>query len=166
MKARVWISIALMASSASLFGADKADLTPAVFVDEVTQDSMTGAALGKLALSKSASPEVQDFARRAIAFRDRLDPEILAIAKAKGVVPPAQLDSNHQALVMALDTEEGDSFDHVYARQMSAQHDRAIELFEGAAKSTDADLAEFAQQILPVLKEDRALAKRLAKKSR
>jgi putative membrane protein len=166
MKTRLWISIALLASSASLFGADKPDLTPAVFISEATQDRLTGAALGKLALSKSASPEVLDFARRTIAFQDRLGPEISAIARANGVVPPARLDSNHQALVMALDTEEGASFDHVYARQMSERHERAVELFEGAAKSTDADLAEFAQQILPVLKEDAALAKKLAKKSR
>lgn len=166
MKARVWISIALIGTCSGLFAADGPDLTTSVFFSQVTQDSMTDVALGRLALSKSATPEVQEFARHTIAFRDRLGTELTAITRARGIVPPSRMDSTHQALVMAVDTEEGASFDHVYAQHMSARSERAIELFESAAKHADADVAAFAQQILPVLKENRALAKKLAKQSR
>ncbi len=46
---------------------------------------------------------------------------------------------------------------------MSAYQTHTLELFESAAKSSDADLAQFAQSALPTLKANRAKAKKLAR---
>ena len=166
MKPYLWILIATLGTSTTALAADGPELTPAIFLDQVTQDGMTSLALGRLALKKSATPEVQEFARRVIADQDQWNLELASMAQARGIQMAPELDSMHAALVMALDTEEGASFDHVYARHMKSGHERVIELFESAAKSSDPELAQFAQNALPTLKQNNSLAKKLARMAR
>lgn len=166
MKTSFWLLISLVGSSTLATGAERPELTPAIFVEQVAQDGMTSTALGELALKKSASPAVQEFAHLMIAEQERWASELAAIARANGFTAPAEMDAMHQALVMAVDTEEGASFDHVYAGHMKAGHERVIELFEAAAKSGDPDLAQFAQNALPTLKQNNSLAKKLARMAR
>jgi putative membrane protein len=163
---KTFICIALLGATMTSIAAEEPALSPALFVDQVGQGGLTEMALGELALKKSQSPAVQEFARLMIEHHDKATVELATIARAKGIEPPMQPDSMHAALIQALDTEEGASFDHVYAQRMNAYQAQTIALFESATRSTDADLAQFAQSALPALKANRAKAKKLAKLAR
>jgi len=150
------------ASSAALAAAAQdSPPPPAIFVSKASQDGMTEVELGKIALGKSHNSEVRDFAQRMVTDHGKANQELTAIAKNKGITPPAQLDAAHRDVVQKLESEDGDAFDIEYSRHMNMDHTKAIELFEAASKSPDADLARFAKKTLPTLKEHKELASKL-----
>ena len=134
---------------------------PSVFVSKAAQDGMTEVELGKIALDKSKNAEVRDFAQRMVADHGKANQELASIAKNKGISAPKSLDASHEETVKKLRSEEGDAFDIEYSRHMNMDHDKAIELFEAASKSSDADLAGFARKTLPTLKEHKEMASKL-----
>lgn len=134
---------------------------PAVFVSKAAQDGMTEVELGKLALGKTKNAEVREFAQRMVTDHGKANQELASIAKNKGIDPPKTLDASHKNLVSKLQSEEGDAFDLEYSRHMNMDHDKAIELFEAASNSPDADLAGFAKKTLPTLKEHKEMASKL-----
>ena len=134
---------------------------PAVFVSKAAQDGMTEVELGKIALDKSKNAEVRDFAQRMVTDHGKANQELASIAKNKGIDAPKTLDASHQEMVKKFRSEQGDAFDVEYSRHMNMDHDKAIELFEAASKSPDADLAGFAKKTLPTLKEHREMASKL-----
>ncbi len=150
------------ASSAALAAAaEDAPPAPAIFVAKAAQDGMTEVELGKIALGKSQNSEVRDFAQRMVTDHGKANQELGAIAKHKGITPPTKLDAEHQDMVTKLESADGDAFDIEYSRHMNMDHTKAIELFEAASKSPDADLARFAKKTLPTLKEHKELASKL-----
>lgn len=163
MKSLLLISLSCLSLSA--LGADAPVASEQLVVNAV-QDGLTGVALSNLALEKSESPVVQEFARDVLTLHQHTIAELAELARSQGIDVPADLDSTRAALVLAVDTEEGASFDHVYAQHMKADHARIVALFEEAARSDDADLAQFARKVLPSLKAQKAKARKLAKTSR
>ena len=158
--------VASLIFSASALGAEDTIATPEAFVTQASQYGMTGVALSNLALKKSESPEVQEFARRMLTLNHETTAGLLTIARARGIEIPKDLDSTHAARVSAVDTEVGESFDYVYARHMSADHARTVAMFEEAANSQDVELAEFARKMLPTLKAERATVRKVVKAAR
>ena len=134
---------------------------PAVFVSKAAQDGMTEVELGKIALGKTQNSEVRDFAQRMVADHGKANQELAAIAKTKGINAPKTLDAQHKDMVRKLESQSGAAFDVEYSRHMNMDHDKAIELFEAASKSSDADLAGFAKKTLPTLKEHKEMASKL-----
>jgi putative membrane protein len=132
--------------------------SPASFVTKAAQDGMTEVALGKLALSKSNSNDVKQFAQRMVQDHGKANAELAGIAKTKGLEVPTQLDAEHQAMVKALSGKSGAAFDSSYAAHMVSDHTQAIALFQATAKSTDRDLASFASKTLPTLQEHKRMA--------
>jgi putative membrane protein len=150
------------ASSAALAAeAEGTPPAPGIFVKKAALDGMTEVEAGKVALSKSQDPEIRSFAQRMVADHGKANSELAAIAKAKGLNPPKDLDSEHQAMVNSLKGKSGKDFDAAYAEHMNMDHSKAIALFESAAGSNDPDLAQFAKKTLPTLKEHKELAQKL-----
>ena len=158
-------SILLLALSSVSLGALAAHSpSPKMFVEKAAQDGMTEVALGKVALKKSQTPEIQAFAQRMVTDHGKANAELASIAGTKGMAAPTDLDAMHKAMVEELESKEGAAFDQAYAEHMSMDHSKAITLFEGAAKSSDQDLAGFAKKTLPTLKEHKAMAQKLTMK--
>jgi putative membrane protein len=160
-------SILLLALSSVSLGALAAEgttTTPAAFVEKAGQAGMTEVALGKVALEKSRAPEIQAFAKRMIADHGKANTELMALASTHGLTAPKELDASHAAMVETLESKDGAAFDQAYAEHMNMDHSKAIALFEGAAKSTEPDLAGFAQKTLPTLKEHKMMAQKLTAK--
>ena len=158
--------VASLGFSVSALGAEDAIATPEAFVTQASQHGKTGVALSNLALKKSKSPQVQEFARRMVTLNRETTAGLSAIARARGIEIPEGLDSIHAARVSAVDTEVGASFDYVYTRHMSADHSRTVAMFEEAANSQDVELAQFARKILPALKAERATVRKLVRAAR
>lgn len=154
--------LALSGVSTAVIAADaKAVPEPAAFVKKAAQDGMTEVAAGKVALAKSEDPSVRSFAQRMVNDHGKANAELSSIAKAKGIDVPKELDAEHQKMVDALSAKTGKEFDREYSQHMNMDHGKAIALFEGASKSSDADLAGFAKKTLPTLKEHKELAEKL-----
>jgi len=155
--------LAISGASASAMAADAASTPPAppVFVKMAAQDGMTEVEAGKLALDKSQDPQIRDFAQRMVNDHGKANAELAKIAKSKGIDAPKALDAEHKAMVETFRSKSGAEFDAAYAQHMNMDHTKAISLFEGATKSSDPDVAGFAEKTLPTLKEHKRMAEKL-----
>ena len=145
-------------TSADMQDAATAGAMPETFVRTAAQDGMTEVALAKLALSKSSNDEVKQFAQKMEQDHTRADQQLGSIARTKGITVPTQLDAKHQAMVKSLSAKSAADFDSAYATHMAKGHAKAVALFEAAAKSSDPDLAAFAQKTLPTIEVHKQLA--------
>jgi putative membrane protein len=160
--------LAFAGMSGSAFAADGDAKSPAapVFVEKAAQGGMTEVAMGKLALAKSNDADIRKFAQRMVTDHGKANSELATIAKAKGLEAPKKLDTPHAAMVEELEAKEGAGFDEAYSMHMNMDHSKAINLFESASSSEDADIAGFARKTLPTLKEHKVMAEKLPSKSK
>jgi putative membrane protein len=163
-KSLLFLALAGVSAASIAADAEKAVPAPAVFVKKAALDGMTEVALGKVALSKSQNSEVRTFAKRMVTDHGKANMELASIAQSKGLEAPKSLDAEHQAMVDELKDKSGAEFDQAYSSHMNMDHSKAIALFEGASKSSDADLAGFARKTLPTLKEHKQLVQKLPMK--
>jgi putative membrane protein len=141
--------------------AQHAGANPAAFVKKAAQDGLTEVTLGKQAASKAQDPKVKQFAAHMVQDHSKANDELTGLARKKGLEVPSSLDSEHQAIVQKMSTKSGAQFDAAYSEEMLKDHKKAVALFEGASKSSDPDLAAFAQKTLPTLKEHEQMAQQL-----
>ncbi|MEO8465438.1 MAG: DUF4142 domain-containing protein [Gammaproteobacteria bacterium] len=137
---------------------DNSSTAPAMFVKMAALDGMTEVELGKLAQTMANDPNVRKFGEEMMKDHSKANTELAALAKTKGLAVPSTLDSEHTAIVQKLGSKSGVDFDAAYSKQMMEDHDKAIALFEGAAKSSDSDIAAFARKTLPTLKRHKEMA--------
>lgn len=160
-KSVLFLALAGVSSASLAADAESTVPPPAVFVKTAAQAGMTEVELGKVALAKSQNSEVREFAERMVRDHGKANSELAAIAEGKGITAPKALDAEHQSMVDSLKAKSGTAFDQAYSEHMNMDHSKAIALFEGASKSTDADLAGFAKKTLPTLKEHKKMAQKL-----
>ena len=131
------------------------------FVKTAAQDGMAEVGLAKLALKKSSNNDVKQFAQKMEQDHEQANEVLASIAKSKGLTLPHKLDAKHEDMMKSLSTKSGAAFDSAYAEHMAKGHSQAVALFQGAAKSSDPELAAFARQTLPTLQEHKQLADNL-----
>jgi putative membrane protein len=131
------------------------------FVSQAAQTGLAEIETGKIALRKSSDPAIREFAQRMVNDHARANDELASLAKARGMEPPTKLDVQHQAAVNAMKAAPAEKFDHAYSQHMNMDHSKAIALFEGASKSADLEMADFAKKALPTLREHKELAEKL-----
>ena len=153
-------------SNESSTGQMKSAADPATFVKQAAQGGMTEVELGKVAQSKAQDPEVRKFADDMVKDHSEANEELAALAKGKGLTVPSSLDAEHKAIVQTLSAKSGADFDAAYSKQMAEDHDKTLALFQGAAKSSDLDVAAFARKTLPTLQAHRQMADKLPASSR
>jgi putative membrane protein len=149
------------ASRADTDEAMTAGATPATFVEHAAQDGMTEVQLAKIALKKSSNDQVKQFAQKMEQDHTQANEQLASIAKSKGLTVPTKLDAKHEAMVKNLSAKSGKAFDRAYAEHMAKDHAKAVALFQAAAKSSDPDIAAFAQKTLPTLEQHEQLADNL-----
>lgn len=138
--------------------ADNSGVAPAMFVKMAALGGMTEVELGKIAQTMAQDPNVRKFADEMIKDHSKANKELATLAKTKGLAVPSMLDSEHNAIVQKLSAKTGADFDAAYSKQMIEDHDKTIALFEGATKSSDKDVAAFAQRTLPTLERHKQMA--------
>ena len=129
-----------------------------MFVKMAALGGMTEVELGKIAQTMARDPNVRKFADEMIKDHGKANTELATLAKTKGLAVPSTLDSEHSAIVEKLSAKTGADFDAAYSKQMKEDHDKTIALFEGATKSSDKDVAAFAQRTLPTLERHKQMA--------
>ena len=154
--------LALCGFLAAAVSAD-AGLTSESFVEKAAQAGMAEVEAGKVALEHTQDQEMRDFANRMVQDHSKAGAELAAAAGTAKVAAPTTLDAEHRAMVDELEAKSGEEFEAAYARQMLADHEKAVSLFQAAANSDDLDpgLVEFAQKTVPTLQAHKEMAQKL-----
>ena len=129
--------------------------TTADFVKEVAISDMFEIESSKLAQDKGNAAE-KSFASMMVTDHTAANNELASLAATKGV----QLPPQNPDLVTDW-SKKTDDVDATYVKKMVSDHEEAVKLFEKASKSTDADIAAFAQKTLPTLQHHLAMAQDL-----
>jgi putative membrane protein len=135
---------------------------PTVFVKSAALGGLTEIELAKLAQSKSENAGIKGFAARVLKDHEALHRELAAVAKRKRLDVPSSLVYQDEQLVSEGAEKSASEFDAWYAELMIAEHQKALALFQAAAKMEDTDLAAFAKKALPVLSTHQKMATDLA----
>ncbi|AJK45782.1 DUF4142 domain-containing protein [Burkholderia plantarii] len=132
------------------------------FVDKASLAGKREVQASQLAIERSASPAVREFAKMMLDDHGRANEQLRVIAAKQGV--PAQAAKIVDPDVEALRGKQGHDFDLAYVAVAGpAAHRQAIRLFEAEARGGHStELRAFAQQGLPMLRKHLAAAQKLA----
>jgi predicted outer membrane protein len=116
------------------------------------QDGMGEIMLSKLALQKSADPEVQQFAQRMITDHTVMNAQVLPLAQGKSLTLPREISPEQLLAYITQSKLTGTAFDQAYMRRNVDVHARDVDQFRAAAATDlDADFRAFANAGLPTL---------------
>ena len=154
-------------ATAGVVGKISAEMTTTTqgFVTAAAISDMYEVSAGKLALQRSASPAVKEFAQKMV------DAHTETTAKLKGIIasnnikvtPPAHVDSRRQGMLDNLRGASAADFDHRYISQQVAAHKEADILMRGYAKDGDnAAVKTFASDTSKHVRMHLSMAEKLA----
>jgi len=130
-----------------------------MFVQKAASSGLAGVQLGKMAMERAASAEVQQFGQRMVDAHTQTNNELLAIAQIKRIPVTKVLDTHYQIVVQRLAALRGPEFVRVYMVGQVADHEQAVTLFvTEATEGQDPDLKAFAAKLLPVLQAQKRTA--------
>lgn len=131
------------------------------FLEEASALGVAEIETAQKALQQSENAEVKAFAERMIKDHAAANEKMAELASSKGWEISDEAKLMDKARAMILEARDGESFDDAYANNQVAAHERTIELFERATRSDDAEVAAFAKETLPKLKEHLEHARKL-----
>jgi putative membrane protein len=124
------------------------------FTTKAAIGGMAEVALGKLALTKTSSAKIKDFAQMMITDHGKANDELMGIAKTKNITLPATVDADHQKKLDDLSKLSGADFDKAYVDAMVDGHKKTLDLMNDEAKNgKDADFKAFAAKTAPVVQK-------------
>ncbi|VVM67097.1 hypothetical protein PS862_00207 [Pseudomonas fluorescens] len=137
------------------------------FVDSAAAGGIAEIETSRLALEKSSSADIKEFATMMITDHSKANDELAALAKANDIEVPDTTTLVKQAKEKILDMRD-ESFDAAYANNQVKAHEETIELFKKQANTVTDDkvkgateLKGFAQKMLPGLEKHLGMAKKL-----
>jgi putative membrane protein len=137
---------------------DNLDRSDRNFIEEAAKVGMKEVEVSNAVKSRLANPQVRAFAETMVADHSAANTELQALAASKGV----QLPADKKDYTEKWSKKDGD-IDEDYVETMEEDHEEAVKHFKKGAKSEDAEIAAFAQKVLPKLEhhltEVRALKK-------
>ncbi len=133
---------------------NKGKLSNGEFIEKAGMASLAEVKLSNLALDKSTTPSIREFANKMVKDHLAAGKELKAAATGSGVAVPQGLDEAHADTLQKLGKLSGREFDAAYTNVMKQDHDSAIALFENAAgdNSLSPALRDFATRSLEMLR--------------
>ena len=122
------------------------------FANKAAIGGMAEVALAKLALTKTSSTKIKDFANMMVTDHSKANMELDSIAKSKNITLPATVDAEHQAKMDSLSKLSGMDFNKAYVATMIEGHQKTLALMQTEASSgKDADFKAFAAKTAPTV---------------
>jgi putative membrane protein len=139
-----------------------AESSPTSFLKQAAASSIGEIELGKLAAQRGSSERVKAYGNKMVADHTRMNQEVKALAAQKNIELPTTIDDKHQHERQKLAELSGTDFDRAYMAEMTSGHEKVVEQFESASKtSTDDDVKALAARSLPVLEGHLAEAEQI-----
>jgi len=135
------------------------------FVSTVASAGTLEIEASRVALQKTRSPAVRNFAQKMVDDHSKVGAELRALNVASSVSNIAAMNPKHGDQLRKLKDLQGRDFDREYAAQIGvAAHQDAVQAFQKAADSAiDPQIRTLAQAKLPELREHLKMAETLAK---
>jgi predicted outer membrane protein len=133
-------------------------------VKDMAMADMAEVETGKLAVSKAQSAEVKAFGQQMIDDHGAALAKVQALAQARGVTLPTELDAKHKAMSAKLEKMSGADFDKAYMAGAGVKDhkDTHAKLMSDAKKIKDADVKALADQHMPVVEQHLKAAQQMA----
>lgn len=149
------------ATPAKLSDADRDALT------DLAMANMAEIATAKIALSKSVNPEVKGFAQRMVDDHTKAQAEVQALAQAKGVELPTELNVKYKAKSAMLKALKGEIFNRTYIKQSGrADHsDTHNKLKDHLVDLKDPEVKALVLKMRPVVEQHLVMAEEMIAKS-
>jgi len=124
-------------------------------VKDMAMADMAEVETGKLALSKTQNSDVKAFAQQMVDDHGQALAKVQALAQARGVTLPTDLDAKHKAMSAKLEKMSGDAFDKAYMANAGVKDhkDTKSKLTSDAKKIKDPDVKALADQHMPVVEQ-------------
>ena len=123
------------------------------FADKAAAGGMAEVALGKLALQKSFSARIKNFANMMVTDHSKANDELKGIAQKENLTLPASIDAGHQAKMDSLGKLSGKDFDKAYVSAMVDGHQKTLTLMQDEANNgKNTSLKAFAAKVAPTVK--------------
>lgn len=124
------------------------------FVQKAATGGLAEVKMSKLALDRSQSPQVKEFAQKMIQDHSKANDELKQIARKQNIRVPAELTPEQKMTYDKLKQLSGNDFDRMYMEVMARDHQAAVDAFtQQADEGTNPALKQFASQTLPTLKQ-------------
>lgn len=122
---------------------------------DMAQSNMAEIANARLALAKGVNPEIKAYAQRMLDEHGKTLAEVQALAQAKGVELPKELNVKYKAKGALLQTLSGDIFDRTYMKQSGRRDHRVTheQLKDNLEKIKDPDIKALATKMRPVVEQ-------------
>ena len=136
------------------------------FLENAIQGSHAEIEGSRLALEKTKSQDVRQFAEKMIEDHGKMVDEASALATTKDMTPPDGPSVMQMTEVTALKALTGGAFDAMYVNRIGvAAHETTVEMFEKASREAqDPDVKAMATKVLPKLREHLEMARALDQK--
>jgi predicted outer membrane protein len=110
---------------------------------------------GKIAQSKSESPEIKAFAQQMIDDHSKALAEVQALAKQKGVTLPTEPDARHKAEMAKYEHMSGEAFNKAYMSHAGVADHRAMHaaLAKDEKNAKDPELKALIAKLTPVVEQ-------------
>lgn len=134
------------------------------FMMEAAMGGKAEVAMAQLALQRSSSDAVKQYAQQMIDDHTKAGEELMQVASMKGITLPMEPDANHKALLAKMQTLSGAEFDSMYIKMAGVKdHEKMDKLFMGeSSKGKDADAKAFAAKTLPTVEAHLKMARDMA----
>jgi putative membrane protein len=133
---------------------------------EAEQSEIRQKALAETALAKSTNTTIRAFANQVVSERSHDLAKLKAVMKIKGLAEPSLTEEGLQLEAMnRLNRLSGSAVDHEFISLITAEQQQSIGALDRAAETAaDADVREYASEVLPVLRKDYDTAVMLERK--
>jgi putative membrane protein len=139
-------------ASPAAAAAPAAAMSAQEFVNNAASGGLFEVQSSELAMQRSKTPAVKEFAQMMITDHTAANNELKAIAEAKGLKVPSAIAGPPAQHMAAVQAAEGDAFDKTYIQHQAKAHQDTIAMFQAEAQNgSDADLRAFAEKTLPTL---------------
>lgn len=121
----------------------------------MAQANMAEVEAGKIALANGHSADVKAFAQRMVDDHTKALGEVSALAQAKGIPMPKEVDAKHKALAEKLSKLKGQEFDRTYMAQAGVNDHKQVQamLKKDAASAKDPQVKALAAKLLPTVEQ-------------
>lgn len=135
----------------------------AKFLRQAAQNGYAELELSQLALAKSTSQEVKNFAQRLLQDHSRVNADLKSLAEARDLRVPTQPSLLQQPTLAVLAGKDGEEFDRGYIETMGVKaHEATVKLFRDAAREAkDPEIKAFAAKYVPSLEQHLEMARQI-----
>ncbi|HEX7007520.1 MAG TPA: DUF4142 domain-containing protein [Alphaproteobacteria bacterium] len=139
------------------------------FIKTAIEGNLAEIAMGKLAQEKGKDDDVKELGRDLVEDHTKANEKAMKLAQTAGITAPTEPNAEQKKAHEELSKLSGDAFDRQFAQVMIKEHKQAIQAYTAAAEG-DGPVADYADEVLPDLRDHledaEEIAKELASKKR